>query len=890
MKKLLFFGLSLFFMATIASAQPPTTDLLMGDGGAVVCSGNFVDSGGATGDYGNDENSVFTICSPFDTDFISLDFTFWDLAIGELLLVYDGDQATGAPLGVFTAGNVPGLVTSASTNCLTMRFISNPSGVADGWQATISCIDNCQTISNTITSTPAADGDGVTRICQGETVNFSASTVFSIDGAGATSEWRFDDGTIVPGNTASKTYPDEGIYRADYVTFDANGCRDRFFDDVVIQVSTTPDFTGTEAADTSICFGESTVITGVVETVEFVADVAPPIAGTTFLPDGSGVSYQTCIDVSGFAAGATFQNVSDLVSFFIEMEHSYLGDLDISLTAPNGSTIQIITYPNGGGSTFLGVPIDIDTNLNPGTGFVYNFTEGATATDTMAQAAGGFGTTLPAGDYLTEDPFSTFIGSPLNGLWCLTIIDNLASDNGFIFEWGINFNPAIIPAAGRFQPGEVTDQWLANSDITATNGSDITVVPTTAGQNCYDFELTDSFGCTYVETVCIDVAPEITSVQPTDIIVCQNSGSVTVDLTTNDDEIRNGLVATDYDVTYFNSDSDAQADTNPILTPDALPVSANTTVWARVFDNVNNCFTTEQVNVVFQEVIYNSVPAMESCDDLSGDEIESFDLTTQIAGILGTQSPADFNVAFFTSQQDADDNMNAITTPAAYDNLSNPETIYVRISNAQDQDCYQTGSFTIEVLGAPAIGTVANVSDCATNPTTNELDLTLADYDAAVLDGQSAAAYTITYYNSESNAQSGSSALNSPYAAGDQETIYARITDNATGCFDYTSFSVTVEVCEVFIPEGFSPNGDGVNDTFAMPNIEQFPNFELTIFNRNGSKVYETTASNYVEFAGIPNAGALAGDGLLPVGTYFYVLKYNDAQTEDVTSWMYINY
>jgi len=75
-----------------------------------------------------------------------------------------------------------------------------------------------------------------------------------------------------------------------------------------------------------------------------------------------------------------------------------------------------------------------------------------------------------------------------------------------------------------------------------------------------------------------------------------------------------------------------------------------------------------------------------------------------------------------------------------------------------------------------------------------------------------------------------------------------------------------------------------------MPNIEQFPNFELTIFNRNGSSVYETSAANYEEFAGVPNSGALSGDGLLPVGTYFYVLEFNDSQVEDVASWVYINY
>ena len=109
-------------------------------------------------------------------------------------------------------------------------------------------------------------------------------------------------------------------------------------------------------------------------------------------------------------------------------------------------------------------------------------------------------------------------------------------------------------------------------------------------------------------------------------------------------------------------------------------------------------------------------------------------------------------------------------------------------------------------------------------------------------------------------------------------------------CYDTGTFNLVVESCEVLVPEGFSPNNDGINDTFSIPGIDQFANFELKIFNRLGSVVYETRASNYVEFAGIPNSGLNSGDGLLPTGTYFYVIKFNDPDTEDVARWVYINY
>jgi gliding motility-associated-like protein len=120
--------------------------------------------------------------------------------------------------------------------------------------------------------------------------------------------------------------------------------------------------------------------------------------------------------------------------------------------------------------------------------------------------------------------------------------------------------------------------------------------------------------------------------------------------------------------------------------------------------------------------------------------------------------------------------------------------------------------------------------------------------------------------------------------------VYARITDNNTGCFNISTFDIEVELCEVIIPEGFSPNNDGINETFSIPNLEQYSNFVLIIFNRNGSKLFETRAGNYQEFAGIPNTGLLAGNGLLPAGTYFYVLKFNDGIKPDVSSWVYISY
>lgn len=85
----------------------------------------------------------------------------------------------------------------------------------------------------------------------------------------------------------------------------------------------------------------------------------------------------------------------------------------------------------------------------------------------------------------------------------------------------------------------------------------------------------------------------------------------------------------------------------------------------------------------------------------------------------------------------------------------------------------------------------------------------------------------------------------------------------------------------------FSPNGDGVNDTFVIEGLATSPDNELFIFNRWGVEVF--SMKNYDNsFNGISQGRAtIAGDNELPVGTYYYVLKLNGQ--EDLAGAFYIN-
>ncbi|MBL7953751.1 MAG: HYR domain-containing protein, partial [Flavobacteriales bacterium] len=88
-----------------------------------------------------------------------------------------------------------------------------------------------------------------------------------------------------------------------------------------------------------------------------------------------------------------------------------------------------------------------------------------------------------------------------------------------------------------------------------------------------------------------------------------------------------------------------------------------------------------------------------------------------------------------------------------------------------------------------------------------------------------------------------------------------------------TSDTLTITVEDLFIPQGFSPNGDGDNDRFEVTGMMAYPNSSFTVFNRWGQKVYENSAYSN-EWDGRSAAGTE-----LPDDTYFYVLNLEGDRT-----------
>ncbi|HEX5002465.1 MAG TPA: PKD domain-containing protein [Bacteroidia bacterium] len=105
-----------------------------------TCGGNFYDSGGNGGAYGNNENVVMTFCSNSAGNCIRLTFSQFNIESGyDFLTVYNGPNTASPVLGVYTGTAIPPVLT-ATTGCLTVQFTSDLVITAAGWAATLSCV------------------------------------------------------------------------------------------------------------------------------------------------------------------------------------------------------------------------------------------------------------------------------------------------------------------------------------------------------------------------------------------------------------------------------------------------------------------------------------------------------------------------------------------------------------------------------------------------------------------------------------------------------------------------------------------------------------------------------------------------------------------------------
>jgi len=354
---------------------------------------------------------------------------------------------------------------------------------------------------------------------------------------------------------------------------------------------------------------------------------------------------------------------------------------------------------------------------------------------------------------------------------------------------------------------------------------------------------------------------------------------------------------------YYETLADAKAKTNPILNPQQYTNKSTNQIVFALLENTFGCGTTAEITLnVSNSVIPNQAP-VETCD---GDDIQDglyqFDLNAEVTPQILTGLPAGLVINYFLTAADAVTETNPL--PNIFKNTTpNSQTIYARAANGPDcyditpvelivhtfdppnfedethylckgddmtlsvdpgfssyswsngnttnstvinsagdysvtvkdaNGCEKTKTFKI-ILSEPATITGADVKDFSGNDNTVQIQYTGAGNYEFSLDGK-------VFQDSPTFTQ---------VAPG----VYNAIARDKNGCGLSNLFLVYV----LDYPRFFTPNGDGYNDLWVIKNIDQMPDYTISIFDRYG-KLLKQMNQNASGWNGIFNGREMPSD------------------------------
>ena len=165
-------------------------------------------------------------------------------------------------------------------------------------------------------------------------------------------------------------------------------------------------------------------------------------------------------------------------------------------------------------------------------------------------------------------------------------------------------------------------------------------------------------------------------------------------------------------------------------------------------------------------------------------------------------------------------------------------------------------------------------------PTINDLSLNITEINSTT--------DNVIWYDAATN---GTAISNSTSLVG-FTNYYAALVDAVTGCESSVRLEISPNLAAcgtLVLPDGFSPNGDGTNDTYDYDNLDVlYPKFEIEIYNRYGSMVYKGNAKT-PRFNGNSNQGRTLGGSDLPVGLYYYIFNFNDGVNKPKQGNLYLS-
>ncbi|GGW66128.1 gliding motility-associated-like protein [Winogradskyella epiphytica] len=309
-------------------------------------------------------------------------------------------------------------------------------------------------------------------------------------------------------------------------------------------------------------------------------------------------------------------------------------------------------------------------------------------------------------------------------------------------------------------------------------------------------------GCYIINDFDINVSTLTNFNQPSDYRICDNdldgddqNGQVTFDFNIKSEEILDGIVGVNYDISYHLSQSDAETSTSalPLLYSNTAPTP--TDIFVRIQDLDLGCigFTSFKIHVNPKPIAHD-VTLIQCDEDGIPEGFTTFNITEVADDITGGNP--DTTISYYLSLTDAENQINEIDGNA-FENYFNPQIIYARVTN-QTTSCSNISHITLEVSTTSTNNTSLKLCD-TDGIEDGFMEFNLADAEPIILAG-APADLDITYYENYDDALVESNALGStftntiPY----NQTIYARV-ENTNACYGISTVELSV---------------------FALPNIE----------------------------------------------------------------------
>ncbi|GLB49943.1 T9SS type B sorting domain-containing protein [Neptunitalea lumnitzerae] len=242
-----------------------------------------------------------------------------------------------------------------------------------------------------------------------------------------------------------------------------------------------------------------------------------------------------------------------------------------------------------------------------------------------------------------------------------------------------------------------------------------------------------------------------------------------------------------YNITFYPSLADAENNNNPITDPANFNNSVEDTqsIYVSIVDPVTGCASIARINV-YAAVLSSETNRADfyTCDDITNDEVEEFDLSyvaTYIANGLG-----DVTVTFYATENDMNNEVNPIDQTVPYFNTTNPQQLYITISN--DDDCIFYDDINLVINPYFEVTGIPNQTYCDDN-SDGFTTVMLEDFTETIINGND---YTVKYYISEDDANNQSNPITLFTNTTNPQTIWAVVTDEEGICSDVIDFEIEV--------------------------------------------------------------------------------------------------